>query len=121
VPGLAAKPIIDIAVGVRQFPPNVAQIEALEKLGYVYLGEAGIPRQHFFRKGMPSTHHIHLAKLDSEFWERHIIFRDFLRTHLNAVQTPIVVRHLRSSSYLHRQGHGSNLAVSLATHKFSAI
>ncbi|HEY9632385.1 MAG TPA: GrpB family protein [Coleofasciculaceae cyanobacterium] len=86
VPGLAAKPIIDIAVGLKQIPPSLAQIEALEKLGSVHRGEAGIPGRHFFGKGMPSTHHIHVAKLGAEFWERHILFRDFLRAHPDAAQ-----------------------------------
>jgi GrpB-like predicted nucleotidyltransferase (UPF0157 family) len=39
VPGLAAKPIIDIAIGLRQLSPSLNQISALEKLGYFYRGE----------------------------------------------------------------------------------
>jgi GrpB-like predicted nucleotidyltransferase (UPF0157 family) len=67
VPGLAAKPIIDIVVGVEELPPSPTHIKALETLGYVYQGEAGIPGRHFFRKGMPRTHHLHLVKLEMKF------------------------------------------------------
>jgi GrpB-like predicted nucleotidyltransferase (UPF0157 family) len=81
VPGLAAKPIIDIAVSLRHFPPRVEAIDALEKCGYVYQGESGVPGRHFFYKGMPRTHHLHLVEPNGEVWQRHLLFRDFLRTH----------------------------------------
>jgi GrpB-like predicted nucleotidyltransferase (UPF0157 family) len=86
VPGLAAKPVIDILLGVEQMPPQTSQIAGLETLGYLYCGELGIPGRHYFRRGMPRTHQIHLVKLNSEFWETHVLFRDFLRTHPNAAQ-----------------------------------
>ena len=86
VPRLAAKPVIDILLGVEYVPPQAAQIAALETLGYRYCGELGIPGRHYFRRGMPRTHQIHLVKLDSQFWETHILFRDFLRTHPDAAQ-----------------------------------
>ncbi|MBD1941889.1 GrpB family protein, partial [Coleofasciculus sp. FACHB-712] len=62
VPGLAAKPIIDILVGLEELPPSVDQITSVETLGYLYQGELGVPGRHFFRKGMPRTHHLHLVK-----------------------------------------------------------
>lgn len=86
VPGLAAKPVIDILLGLEHVPPQAAQIAALETLGYQYCGELGIPGRHYFRRGMPRTHQIHLVKWDSQFWETHILFRDFLRTHPDAAQ-----------------------------------
>jgi GrpB-like predicted nucleotidyltransferase (UPF0157 family) len=86
VPGLAAKPVIDILLGVEHVPPQAAGISALETLGYHYCGKLGIPGRHYFRRGMPRTHQIHLVKLDSQFWETHILFRDFLRTHPDAAQ-----------------------------------
>jgi len=86
VPGLAAKPVIDILLGLAQVPPSNASISALETLGYLYCGELGIPGRHFFRRGMPRTHQIHLVLADSEFWKSHILFRDFLRSHPDAAQ-----------------------------------
>ncbi len=79
VPGLAAKPISDIMVGVRELADGERCIEPLEAVGYEYRGEAGIPGRLFFRKGDPRSHHLHLVKQRSEFWERHILFRDLLR------------------------------------------
>ena len=43
VPCLAAKPIIDILLGLKQIPPSPKQVLSLENLGYLYLGEFGIP------------------------------------------------------------------------------
>lgn len=82
VPGLAAKPIVDILIGLRQFVPTAEQIGCLEGLGYVYEGQVlNLPEHHFFRKGMPRTFHLHIAQPESPFWQRQILFRDFLRSH----------------------------------------
>jgi len=86
VPGLAAKPVIDILLGLEQVPPSPTQISSLEALGYLYCGELGIPGRHYFRRGMPRTHQIHAVQVDSEFWKTHILFRDFLRVHPDAAQ-----------------------------------
>jgi GrpB-like predicted nucleotidyltransferase (UPF0157 family) len=81
VPGLAAKPVIDILLGLKQIPPSPIQIAKLEVLGYLYCGELGIPNRHYFRQGMPRTYQIHAVQIDSEFWRSHILFRDFLIAH----------------------------------------
>lgn len=86
VPGLAAKPVIDILLGLEQVPPSQALVFSLETLSYFYYGELGIPGRHYFRRGVPRTHQIHLVQVDSEFWETHLLFRDFLRAHPNAAQ-----------------------------------
>ncbi len=94
VPGLAAKPVIDILLGL-EIPPKPDQIFSLEALGYLYFGEFGISGRHYFRRGMPRTHQIHAVQVNSEFWERHILFRDFLRTHPQAAQQyEALKRHL---------------------------
>lgn len=86
VPGLAAKPIIDILLGLKQIPPAPAQVLSLEHLGYQYLGEFGIPQRYYLRRGIPRTHQIHAVQVDSDFWHRHILFRDFLRLYPQAAQ-----------------------------------
>lgn len=86
VPGLAAKPVIDMLLGLSQIPPLPKQISNLEAIGYRYYGELGIPGRHYFRKGMPRTHQIHAVLTDSEFWQSHILFRDFLRNNSQAAQ-----------------------------------
>ena len=46
VPGLAAKPVIDIAVGTESYPLPDEVIRRVEALGYEHKGEFGIPRRH---------------------------------------------------------------------------
>jgi GrpB-like predicted nucleotidyltransferase (UPF0157 family) len=80
VPGLCAKPIIDILVGLRELSLSDAEIEAMGRLGYEYLGEFGLPGRLYFRKGEPRTHHVHVVAYGGDHWERHLAFRDTLRS-----------------------------------------
>lgn len=50
VPGLAAKGIVDILLGLRPLELHPADLDAMARLGYVYRGELGIPGRHFFHK-----------------------------------------------------------------------
>nr|BBH92884.1 hypothetical protein KTA_10830 [Thermogemmatispora argillosa] len=85
VPGLAAKPTIDIMVAVRHLSHAVHCREPLRALGYEYVPEAErfIPERRYFRKvhGEKDTHHLHMVVYDSSFWRRHLLFRDYLRAH----------------------------------------
>ena len=80
IPGMPAKPILDIAIAVKDFEEARVCIEPLSKMGYTFKGENGIPRRHYFLKGEPCTHHIHLLEKTSEEWEKLILFRDYLRS-----------------------------------------
>jgi len=96
IPGIAAKPIIDIAVHLRSLVDALYCITPLMELGYECLGEFGIPGRIYFRKptdsplpgqshdGVGRTHQIHMYELDHEQYEKQIIFRDYLRAHPNA-------------------------------------
>ena len=80
--GIAAKPIIDIALAVEDIAQVELIVQPFENLGYVYRGENGIPNRHYFRKGSPfRTHHMHVVELNGEFWNSHLLFRDYLRKH----------------------------------------
>ncbi len=79
--GLEAKPIIDMAVAVREILEAAECVAPLEGVGYVYRGENGIPGRHYFRKGDPTLYHLHMVELSSEFWRAHLLFRDYLRGH----------------------------------------
>lgn len=90
VPGLAAKPIIDLMVGVRSLVDAQSAISPLEALGYLYWRENPDPARMFFVKGMPPsgrqrTHHVHIVEVDGEFWQR-LLFRDYLRIHKDEAQ-----------------------------------
>jgi GrpB-like predicted nucleotidyltransferase (UPF0157 family) len=81
IPGLCAKPIIDILIGLKDFGDGFRCVSALEKLGYTFRGEHGIPGRHYFRKGSPRTHHLHMYTRGTPDWQHHILFRDYLRAH----------------------------------------
>ena len=84
VPGLGAKPIIDIMVGVSRLTDAEECIEPLRSIGYEYVPEyeVEIPERRYFRKGPVNTHrHLHMVEVVNDFWERHLLFRDYLRAH----------------------------------------
>jgi GrpB-like predicted nucleotidyltransferase (UPF0157 family) len=89
VPGLAAKPIIDLLVGVTSLEEaRVCGVAALEALGYTCMPEyqSWLPDELFFRKGVggPWTHHAHVMARSDPGWERRLVFRDYLRAHPDA-------------------------------------
>jgi GrpB-like predicted nucleotidyltransferase (UPF0157 family) len=82
IDGLSSKPIIDIAVLIekREYADNF--IEGLNKIEYWYDKPNSSGERHFFRKGNPTEFHLSIAYSDKgNFWERQIIFRDYLRNH----------------------------------------
>jgi GrpB-like predicted nucleotidyltransferase (UPF0157 family) len=83
VAGLAAKPIIDLMVGLKDFSIADNVVPKIEALGYEYIQkyEAVMPFRRFFIKEQDGirTHQIHMVGIGGEFWERHILFRDYLR------------------------------------------
>jgi len=83
VPGLGAKPIIDIMVGLRELADHARSVPPLQAIGYLHKGEHGIPERHYFRKPVrgPRTHQIHMVEQGRDFWLRHLLFRDYLRRH----------------------------------------
>jgi GrpB-like predicted nucleotidyltransferase (UPF0157 family) len=86
IPGVPAKPILDILVGVESFEEARVCVDPMEAIGYRYKGENGIPRRHYFVKGDPRTHHVHMVEKDSKDWRVTFLFRDFLRTHSDAAR-----------------------------------
>jgi GrpB-like predicted nucleotidyltransferase (UPF0157 family) len=81
VPGLGAKPIIDILAGDASDEMRRDAIVALQHAGYDHRGEQGIPGRDFFRRGNPRQYHLHLTRIGSAFWNDHRAFRDWLRSH----------------------------------------
>ncbi|KOP81192.1 hypothetical protein AMS60_00925 [Bacillus sp. FJAT-21945] len=81
VPGLKAKPIIDILLVVKGISELDTYSEQFENLGYEVMGEFGIVGRRYFRKGGDNrTHQIHAFQYDNiQEIERHLSFRDYLR------------------------------------------
>jgi GrpB-like predicted nucleotidyltransferase (UPF0157 family) len=79
IPGIPAKPILDMLVGVPA-PMNVVAIKsALAPLGYEHATWAGVPGHEVFGRGNPRTHLIHVVPIGSVEWDRMLRFRDRLR------------------------------------------
>ncbi len=88
VPGLQAKPILDIGVGVKDFDAAFALVRPLEALGYTFRGEQSIPRRHYFVKGPDDnrTHHLHMLERTNPEWRNLLFFRDYLRARPEALE-----------------------------------
>lgn len=82
VPGLPAKPIIDMMPEVTSLEALDATTKQLEALGYEAMGAYGIPGRRYFRKGgNHRTHHVHAFLAGDPNVRRHLAFRDYLRAH----------------------------------------
>lgn len=89
VKGLSAKPIIDIDVVIKDTSVLDAAIQALAKIGYVHEGNKGIPGREVFDydgKEHLMNHHLYVCAADAAELKRHVAFRDYLRSHPEAVR-----------------------------------
>ncbi len=82
VPGLPAKPVIDILIGVRRIEDLDLYGDAMAGAGYEVRGEFGLPGRRFYTKGIPKrTHNIHAFRAGGPEYLRHLYFRDYLIAH----------------------------------------
>jgi GrpB-like predicted nucleotidyltransferase (UPF0157 family) len=83
VPGLAARPILDLQLSVAAIGPRARYVEALERLGYLFVPDPESPDFHFFAMPpeRPRSHHLHVCEAGSEHELRHLAVRNFLRAH----------------------------------------
>jgi GrpB-like predicted nucleotidyltransferase (UPF0157 family) len=90
VVGLGAKPIIDIMVGLPDFAHADDLVPNVVALGYDYIAKynADMPFRRFFKRWSQgtATHNLHMVETGCDFGERHLLFRDYLRQHPEAVQ-----------------------------------
>jgi len=91
VNGLAAKPVIDIMIGLPDFSIADSLAPRIETLGYEYIKkyEDEMPFRRYFMKNLEGvrTHQIHMVETGSEFWTRHLLFRDYLRQNPEAANS----------------------------------
>jgi GrpB-like predicted nucleotidyltransferase (UPF0157 family)/chloramphenicol 3-O-phosphotransferase len=80
VPGLPAKPIVDIMITVPRLADAIECIGLLSDLGYTFIDYPQNTDRRFFRKGQPRTHHVHIVETGSAELRDHLAFRDALRT-----------------------------------------
>jgi GrpB-like predicted nucleotidyltransferase (UPF0157 family) len=104
VPGLAARPVIDIAVGIQSLAGAPSLIPYIEQLGYIYdpILEQLTPERRFFWKGTSTIHtyHLHLAEPDQSVLRKPLQFRDYLRKHSDAAEEYGVLKRELAKSYV---------------------
>ena len=100
VPGLAAKPVIDIVAGVESLEASRSAIPVLCTSGYCY-SPYRPDIEHWFCKPSPAfrTHHLHLVPYKSALWNAQIGFRDYLRSHSRVAQEYEELKHDLASRY----------------------
>src|SRR5215471_7484762 len=93
VPGLAAKPVIDIQISLASLEPRDPLLRDMQMLGYTHvdIGDGFDLVYPFFKRPeqWPSSHHVHLCEAGGEQERRHLAFRDYLRRH-----TPVADSYL---------------------------
>jgi GrpB-like predicted nucleotidyltransferase (UPF0157 family) len=107
VAGLAAKPIIDVDVLLKNAADLPLAISKLAALGYQHEGDLGVPGRDAFKAPYHDVpQHLYICSPDSVEFSRHIAFRDFLRTHPeDATAYSALKRKLALQFYLHRDAY----------------
>ena len=101
VPGLAAKPILDLQLSVPAVEPRGRYAGELERLGYLLAADPESPDHHFFARPhtRPRSHHLHVCEAGGRHERRHLAVRDFLRAHADeaaryaALKSDLAARH----------------------------
>lgn len=81
IPGMLAKPILDLQVAVGSLDDYEQYTPELEKLGYQFMRDNRDELEHIlYIKGPEEkrTHYLKLTTMDTDFWKEHILFRDYL-------------------------------------------
>ena len=89
IPGIYAKPVIDLLLVVQDLTALDEKQSVMEALGYEALGEFGIPRRRYFRRDNDlgdRTHQVHAFESGSPQIQRHLAFRDYLIAHPDIAQ-----------------------------------
>ncbi len=84
IPNIFSKPVIDMLIEVKEITNVDLRSSEMEWLGYEVKGEFGIPGRRYFRKDNAKgdrTHQIHVFKAGAAEAERHLAFRDYLKSH----------------------------------------
>jgi GrpB-like predicted nucleotidyltransferase (UPF0157 family) len=86
IPGMCAKPVLDIAAGRPRDASTRDYVTALQRAGYEHRGERGVPGRQFFCRGEPRAYHVHLVEEGGPLWRDYVAFRNFLRAHAEAAR-----------------------------------
>jgi GrpB-like predicted nucleotidyltransferase (UPF0157 family) len=101
VPGLRAKPIIDILIGILSLNDWSQCKQPLESLGYDYAEHAGVPGHYIFGRGRDlseRTHLVHIVEFDGPSWRFNLAFRDALRANRALREEYLIVKQAAANS-----------------------
>lgn len=102
VEGMSAKPCIDIDIIIRDDTVFDTVVRRLAAIGYIHEGDLGIPGREAFRyesKPHLLTHHLYVCPQNSRELHRHLTFRDYLRTHPEAVRQYSLAKETAARRY----------------------
>ncbi len=99
IPGLAAKPILDILVGFRTFAEAHQSLSVLDPLNYSYIESLSVPGGRLFHQKNPRTHHVHFVEYGTEHWNNPILFRNYMRLHPKDQQAYIALKKKNSEQF----------------------
>jgi len=85
VPGSAAKPIVDLLVGVRNLDAFGPHLAKLDTIGYVHFGPVFTSQRWYSRRRGPPHFNLAIAVDGGEFWRSQLKLRDYLRAHPDEV------------------------------------
>ena len=102
IPGIKAKPTIDIMVVVEDINKADKYNDSMQALGYEPKGEFGIKNRRFFQKGGTNrTHHVHIFQKGDKEIKRHLNFRDYMRAHPKQAQKYSRLKETLADKYSH--------------------
>ena len=105
IPDMIAKPIIDIAVGVKTVNDFGECTKPLRSAGYLLRENASNWREFFFAKGPEEkrTYHLHLMKYNGEIWKDYLAFRDYMRANKKCAQEYASLKENLSNKYFEKR------------------
>jgi len=103
IPGIAAKPIIDIMILIQDIEESGEYIQCLKELEYHYYpyGEDIFPERRWFCKpnAAERTHHLHLVERETRFHRDHLLFRDYLRSNAGTAASYELLKRQLAKQY----------------------
>jgi GrpB-like predicted nucleotidyltransferase (UPF0157 family) len=121
VPGLDAKPVIDILITVRQLEDAAGCIAPLSELGYTFNDHPQNVHRRFFRKGHPRTHHVHIIAADHPETREHLAFRDALRANPDWRDQYAALKHDLATRFKHDRARYSDSKTEFVRQVLAAV
>ena len=101
IPGMCAKPVVDIAAARRPEVSAADCIAALREAGYEHRGQRGVPGREFFSRGQPRQYHLHLVEDEGTLWREYLAFRDYLRAHAETARSLADLKRVLAARFPH--------------------